>query len=93
MNAVTLVSVVTTVTIHKDHTIVTVKMDLCYKMMEKPVKVYNLNNCYLIMSAIYQISMSVPYLIVFVHISVQIQMDPIIVHVEVVIPSLIMETV
>ena len=45
------------------------------------------------MSTIYQISMNVLYLIVSVHISVQIQMGPIIVHVEVVIPSLIMETV
>ena len=45
MNAVIVVYVVTTVTIHKDHTIVTVKMDLCYKMMEKHVKVYNLITC------------------------------------------------
>ena len=45
------------------------------------------------MSTIYQISMSVSYLTMSVHISVQIQMGPIIVHVEVVIPSLIMETV
>ena len=43
MNAMILVSVVTTVTIHKDHTTVTVEMDLCYKMMEKHVKVY-INN-------------------------------------------------
>ena len=45
MNAVIVVSVVTTVTIHKDHTTVTVKMDFCYKMMEKHVKVYNLITC------------------------------------------------
>ena len=45
MNAVIVVFVVTTVTIHKDHTTVTVKMDLCYKMMEKHVKVYNLITC------------------------------------------------
>ena len=42
MNAVIVVYVVTTATIHKDHTTVTVKMDLCYKMMEKHVEVYNL---------------------------------------------------
>ena len=93
MNAVIVVSVVTIVIIHKDHTTVTVEMDLCYKMMEKHVKVYINNLLVNIMSLIYQISMSVPYLIVSVHISVLIQMDPIIVHVEVVILSLIMETV
>ena len=45
MNAMIVVSVITTVTIHKNHTIVTVKMDICYKMMEKHVKVYKLITC------------------------------------------------